>query len=488
MPVDRGVRVRSVRVWGMDQRRFSSMRDVHRAVPSAASPGRSPVLAAWERFVQGDDHVQGVRPEVAISWHRCREKYRVDPHLTEAPVAVAEVDHTLEHDVIFAELGGLAVSAAREVDGMNGVVTVTDASGRILAAWGDQSTLARANEAHLAPWYCWSECAAGTNGMGTALEAHGPVVVNGPEHWCEAFHNWVCAGVAVRDVVTRDPIAVLNVSCWRTPLPSQAGNWLAHAVSRTQGTLRRHARDSGLELVAAFTQAKGQSGQAIAAVDTAGKVVIADEAASVLMGVPAAIPAVDPTVRWNPGLPDLIGAARFASRQAVHNPGWVGSTQVFTHLAEEPTAVSIRPVFLAGHLVGSLVTFGVSDGERVPPQEGQAPRHAPAQRLVGMRENRMVLLRHAEVCFAESDGNDVWLATDHGRLRAATQGLDRLDAELAEAGFLRVHRRYVVNLHRVREVERGDRGEMLLVMEGHADDLVPVSRRNVATVRRALGI
>ena len=75
------------------------------------------MLDAWERFVGGDDHVRGVRPEVVISWHRCREKYRVDPHLTEAPAAPAEVDHSLEHDVIFTELGGLAMSAAREGGG-----------------------------------------------------------------------------------------------------------------------------------------------------------------------------------------------------------------------------------------------------------------------------------------------------------------------------------------------------------------------------------
>src|SRR4029079_14759803 len=104
---------------------------VHRlAAPSGVSGGS--VLDAWERFVQGDDHVRGVRPEVVVSWHRCREKYRVYPHLTKAPAAPAEVGHSLEHDVIFTELGGLALSAAREVDGLNGVVTVADAGGRIL--------------------------------------------------------------------------------------------------------------------------------------------------------------------------------------------------------------------------------------------------------------------------------------------------------------------------------------------------------------------
>jgi sigma-54 dependent transcriptional regulator, acetoin dehydrogenase operon transcriptional activator AcoR len=453
-----------------------------------ASPGRSTVFAAWERFVQGEDQVPGVRPEVAISWHRCREQYRVDPHLTEAPLAVGEIDHTPEHDVVFAELGFRAASVVHEVGNLGGVVTVTDATGRILAEWGDQATLAKATASTLAPWFCWSECAAGTNGMGTALEAHGPVLIRGAEHWCQAFHNWVCAGVAVRDVVTREPIAVLNISCWRSQLPASAGSWLANAVAKTQRTLKRRAQNSGAELVAAYTQARARSGAALAALDTAGKVVIADDTASVLMGVPASTPAIDPTVRWNPGLPELIGAARYASKQATRNPGWVGSTQIFTHLADEPTSISIRPVFLSGHLIGNLVSFGASDGAQLPQAEGSAHTRVQPRRLIAMRDNRMVLLRLPEVSFAESEGNDVWLSTDQGRLRAAAQGLDKLDSELADASFLRVHRRYVVNLNRIREIERGLKGELFLIMDDRTNTKVPVSRRNAPAVRRALDI
>jgi sigma-54 dependent transcriptional regulator, acetoin dehydrogenase operon transcriptional activator AcoR len=288
--------------------------------------------------------------------------------------------------------------------------------------------------------------------------------------------------------VTREPIAVLNISCWRSQLPASAGSWLANAVAMAQRTLKRRARDSGAELVAAYTQARAHSGAALAAVDTGGKVVIADDMAGVLLGVPASTPAVDPTLRWNPGLPELIAAARYASRQAVRDPDWVGSTQVFTHLADEPTSISIRPVFSGGHLIGNLVSFGTSDGAQVPQAEGSVHPRARPRRVVAMRENRMVLLRLPEVSFAESQGNDVWLCTDQGRLRAASLSLDKLDSELADVGFLRVHRRYVVNLSRVREIERGLKGELSLVMDDPTNEMVPVSRRNAPAVRRALDI
>jgi DNA-binding LytR/AlgR family response regulator len=100
----------------------------------------------------------------------------------------------------------------------------------------------------------------------------------------------------------------------------------------------------------------------------------------------------------------------------------------------------------------------------------------------------MVLLRRDEVRFAEADGNDVWLVTDDGRLQAATHGIDKLDDELTGAEFMRVHRRFIVNLSCVRAVDRGPRGELSLIMDGTAREAVPVSRRNVLAVRRALGL
>jgi PAS domain-containing protein len=443
---------------------------------------------AWERFAGGEDELSGVRPEIAISWHRCRDQYRVDPRLTKAPAAVAEVDHALEHDVVIAELGFRAAAMAHEVSTAGGIVTITDATGRVLAQWGDQGTRAVAAEANLARWFCWSEGATGTNGMGTALMSYAPVLIRGAEHWCQAFHDWTCAGVAVRDVVTRKPVAVLNISSWRSELPQTVGSWLRNAATMTQRMLRQRARDDGVELMAAFNHIRSGSSAPLAAVDPAGRVVLADDTAGVLLGIPGSTPAPDPAVRWKPGLPDFIQAAKYAAEQAARNPDWAGSTEIFTRLGNEPTSISFRPVFLSGHLVGNVVSFGVSEGDPLPRVGEDVPARARPRRMVATRDNRMVLLQLAEVSFAQSDGNDLWLSTDEGLLRSASLGLDRLEAELSDSGFLRVHRQYVVNLSRVREVERRDKGELVLVMNGPAETMVPVSRRNTPAVRRALGI
>ena len=448
------------------------------------------VTAARERFLAGDDRVRGVRPEVATSWYRCREQYHVDPGLSEAPIASAHDDdsseHRLEHEIVFAQLGGAAASIVGEVESVGGVVAVTDGTGRILTVQGDKGTLHRARDSNMAPWSCWSEWATGTNGMGTALEAPGAVLINGPEHWCVGFDEWVCAGVAVRDPVTREPVAVLDVSTWRANLPAQAATWLAKAVSGARTILRQRAHDSGGELAAAFTQTRAQSGQALAALDASGKVVIADEGASLFLGVPARVPALDPAVRWQPSM-DFGRLARHAIKQAQRDHDWIGSTQIVTELSGEPRRITLRPVFLADQPIGTLAVFGSEHGEALD-RERPEPRPSLPPRIVGVRGESMVLLRRPEVQFAEADGNDVWLVTEEGRLQAAVRGIDKLEVELAGEEFLRVHRRFLVNLSCVRAVERGPRGDLSLIMEGASNEAVPVSRRNVPAVRKALGL
>ena len=98
-------------------------------------------------------------------------------------------------------------------------------------------------------------------------------------------------------------------------LPVQAAGWLSKAVGGARAILRQRAHDSGAELAAAFTQTRAHSGRGVAALDASGNVVIADEGASLFLGVPSRVPALDPAVRWKPSL-DFGRVARHAIKQA----------------------------------------------------------------------------------------------------------------------------------------------------------------------------
>jgi hypothetical protein len=395
---------------------------------------------------------------------------------------------------VFAELGGLATSAAREVAGLDGLVAVTDPGGRILASWGSQRLLHLAADSNLAPWSTWSEWASGTNGMGTALECHHPVMVRGPEHWCRAFHPWVCAGVAVRDVVTHDPLAVLNISCWKTPLPDAVLPWLRNAAAGTEAKLRKRAQHTGTLLAAAFADARVAPATPLAAVDPAGYVVLANTEAAALLGTPADVPAYAATHRWAPQLPTLPGLVRRAVERARQDARWAGSTQVFVPFLGAPMPVSVRPVSAGTQVIGLLLAFGSPGGG--PPFGGRpddslldaSHGRAVPSRVVAMRDDRWVMLDPGEIRFAEADRNTVWLKTDQGSLRAATRGLDRLAQQLEGKGFLRVHRRFLVNLSRIREIEQGFKGTLFVTTDTRTHETVPVARRHVPQLHRALGL
>lgn len=466
----------------------------------ATTSGRaSATMAAWESFVGGEDTVRGVRPEILASWYRCRERYQVDPHLAQAPPApgdeLAPGEHSLLHGSVFAELGGAAASAASDAEAVGGIITVTDSGGRILASWGDRKTLGLAEESNLAPWSAWPEWTTGTNGMGTALECHQPVMVQGPEHWCQGFHGWACAGVAVRDVATDKAIAAINVSLCGTSIPPRLAEWLRQNAGVVQAGLRKRERQSGIELVASFARAAAGAQGPVAAVDMAGRVVIANDEAGLLLGVPSRTPAANPASRWVSQVPELPWLAQHAARQARFDPQWTGATRVYVPFTQALLPVSVTPVFLARQVIGMLIGSGPADGDPLPADgSAQAAPSQPAEpgllpgRVIARRDDRLIVLALAEIRYAESAGNVIWLATDHGRLRANAHGLDNLERELESHGFLRVHRRYLVNLRRIREIDQGFKGSLYLITDVRSHETVPVSRRHAPTLRRALGV
>jgi hypothetical protein len=445
------------------------------------------IATARERFAAGADTVQGVRPEILMSWYRCREEYEVDPHLERAPAAAEGSVHSMGHDVVFAELGGSAACAAGEVEGLDGLVTVADCDGRVLASWGSRRLLHLAADSNLAAWSVWAERTSGTNGMGTSLESQRPVLVRGPEHWCQNFDPWTCAGVAVRDVVTHEPLAVLNVSCWRTPPPDAVVPWLSRVAAATEAKLRQRARHTGTLLAAAFADARLPSATPLAAVDTAGKVVLANSEAAVLIGTPADTPAYAPAQRWTPQVPGVPELVRWVTERARQDPRWRGSTRVYVPFLGTPLSVAVRPVLTGTHV--GVPDVGVPDAGASPGRPGPAlPCPRLPSRVVALREDRWVLLDPREIRFAEADHNNVWLTTDQGRLLAAARGLDRLEQDLVDKGFLRVHRRFLVNLGRVREIEPGFKGTLFLATDTRVHETVPVSRRHAPSVRQALGL
>lgn len=456
-----------------------------------ASPSAKEVARAWEDFAAGEDIETGVRPDILASWYRCRDQYDVDRTLDVAPGARGDDAQRVDNSVIFTGLGGLGALAGQEVARDGAVVTVADGNGRVLGAWGDPSAQRRAELHNLAPWSSWSEACTGTNGMGTSLEVSGPVTVTGPEHWCQAFHQWACAGISVRDVVTGAPVASINISRWNASLPKLVPPWLSKAVACVEQEIYRRAIYEADMVIAEFTRRGAQARGAFMAMDRGGNVLAANDAAVAMLGLAGETPivagATEPAERWSPDITGLADVVRWAKARAEGNSEWSGYARLPVCPGEEPVPLTMRSVVDANNVVGMLCAFGVQDGEAYEQDDDEAVGPLP-RCIIGMRNDRLVLLAPSEIRYAEADRNIVWLVTERGRIQAATRGLDNVERSLAPYGIRRVHRRYLVNLRRVAEVERGIKGELFLIMDSRTHELVPVSRRHAPDLRRMLGV
>ncbi len=189
---------------GVDARKWA--RVLRRAHDAALSHGHVPPI---------------VRGVIAESWERCTET-GVDPGEPGAPLIIDPQDaderwhdHPLSQttDVLRGVLGDLLYEARH-------IVVVSDADGCLLWSDGHPDVLAASEQIHFSPGHAWSEPAAGTNAIGTALAADHAVQVFSAEHYRSEVHGWQCSGAPVHDPETGRILGAVDVTGrWDTASP-----------------------------------------------------------------------------------------------------------------------------------------------------------------------------------------------------------------------------------------------------------------------------
>lgn len=454
------------------------------------SKHRRRTLNAWERFVAGDDDVHGVPPSILLSWHRCRDVHNVDPLLSRPRPTPRARSHRSGYSGVFAQLGGIASVIVEGGEGC--LATVTDGDGQVIASWGDSGLRNHAADSGLAPFSDWSEASTGTNGMGTAIMQEQPVLVRGPEHWCQSMHEWTCAGVAIYDAVTQDAVASLNISRYWNDDISPYAIGLAAETRPVRAGLREQARQDGIAISRAFLKAESAHTGKLVAIDRAGNIIAVDaEARTSLEDLPQGF-MLDPASRWKTGDTTIRSIVGQSEEKVRKDPDWIGSADLGTPLLGRAEMFSLAPVRSGAGVIGWILSSGsTSDGEELTGLERRpADVREPGGtgRIAALHRGQVLLLDPSEIRYAEASGHTVWLITDTGRVRAATRGIDNVDAELTPCGFLRTHRSYLVNLERVRRVGHLGRGILTLSTDPHRDEQIPVARRSSARIRNLLGV
>lgn len=112
---------------------------------------------------------------------------------------------------------------------------------------------------------------------------------------------------------------------------------------------------------------------------------------------------------------------------------------------------------------------------------------SPSSRVALEDGDRTRLVKVADIRYVEAKGHLVTARVFDADLRWRGS-LAEAAARLEPAGFLRVHRAYLVNPDRVVEIEPFFGGSYLLRVDDRARSEVPVSRNALPTVRKMLGL
>ena len=107
-----------------------------------------------------------------------------------------------------------------------------------------------------------------------------------------------------------------------------------------------------------------------------------------------------------------------------------------------------------------------------------------SERISVEKAGKKILIGIDTIRFIMARDDYAYVQTDADRF-FSTSSLSQLEKKLESHGFFRVHRGYLVNLAHVKEVETVTGGTLLLTLD-ECEDKIPVSRRRVATLKKAL--
>lgn len=154
-----------------------------------------------------------VRGLIVDSWRRCTAA-GIDPQRGLAPLALPSDEageRWARSPLAAAEAVLRELLADVRAEGEQ-VVLVCDADGTLLWIDGDERLLDRATDVHLMRGARWSETAAGTNAMGTALALDHSLQVFSAEHFAAPVHGWTCSAAPLHDPHTGQLLGVLDLS------------------------------------------------------------------------------------------------------------------------------------------------------------------------------------------------------------------------------------------------------------------------------------
>ncbi len=156
-----------------------------------------------------------LRSVIRDSWQRCHVM-QVNPSRRCAPLAIAretQLYHLREVNELLIRATRSAMSHLTDFLADSGyVIVLSDAKGCLLDVVGDVGIRRRLARIDFVPGGDWSEAAAGTNAIGTALADGHVVQLMAAEHYCDGWQDLTCTAAPVRHPFTGEIVGILDVT------------------------------------------------------------------------------------------------------------------------------------------------------------------------------------------------------------------------------------------------------------------------------------
>lgn len=149
-----------------------------------------------------------VRDPIRVSWERSQAS-RVDIDRP-APTYFDRIDR---ETTLLRAARPVIDALSSELTNEPVCIILTDAVGIVLdRRGGDSQLLRRLDSVDLAPGFRYAESDVGTNGIGTALEVRGPILIDGAEHYTGKLRMFSCAGAPITHPITGGLLGVLDIT------------------------------------------------------------------------------------------------------------------------------------------------------------------------------------------------------------------------------------------------------------------------------------
>ncbi len=154
-----------------------------------------------------------VRSTVQESWKRCQD-YGVDPLQKHSPITMDEdnLKELLHTSNLYHASQPIIKDLHDQIKNTGHLITLSDDKGRIIHLEGENKIKQQAQEMNFSVGSDWSEQAAGSNAIGTALASRQPLQIFSYEHYCEGVHPWICSAAPIKDPLSQKTLGVIDLT------------------------------------------------------------------------------------------------------------------------------------------------------------------------------------------------------------------------------------------------------------------------------------